>query len=358
MPRRSKDPSVDELAEQVTSGQVRAAARACRWVDDRVPGARELLRALYPRSRHAWLIGVTGTPGAGKSTLTSALVARARAADLRVGVVAVDPSSPFSGGAILGDRIRMQDHFGDPGVFIRSVATRGALGGLSRTAADVAVVLAAWGADVVFLETVGVGQDELEVTFLADTTLVVVAPGLGDDVQALKAGILECADVFAVNKADRPGADAAVRDLELMLVLSAETQGAAQPGGGRHGLHHHHGLGATPRAIDASAADTTSPGGWVPPIVRTVATRGEGVEELFHALSRHRAQTASPERARSRLGNRLRAQLRGRFADLLEGALEDAIEASAARLVEGVSDPYTESEALWRTLRDHRESGS
>ncbi len=352
MPRRSKDPSVDELAGQVSSGQVRAAARACRWVDDDAPGARDLLRALYPRSRHAWLIGVTGTPGAGKSTLTSALVARARAAKLRVAVVAVDPSSPFSGGAILGDRIRMQDHFGDPGVFIRSVATRGALGGLSRTAADVAVVLAAWGADVVFLETVGVGQDELEVTFVADTTLVVVAPGLGDDVQALKAGILECADVFAVNKADRPGADAAVRDLELMLALSAETQGAAQPRRGR--LHHHHGPGAAPRAIDGSAADSTSPGSWVPPIVRTVATRGEGVEELFLALSRHRAQTASPERARSRLGNRLRAQLRGRFADLLGGALEDAIEAAAARLVEGVSDPYTESEALWRTLREQR----
>lgn len=332
-------------------------------------------------------MGITGTPGAGKSTLTSALVARCRAAGLRVGVVAVDPSSPFSGGAILGDRIRMQAHFGDPGVFIRSVATRGALGGLSRTAADVALVLAAWGADVVFLETVGVGQDELEVTFLADTTLVVVAPGLGDDVQALKAGILECADVFAVNKADRPGADAAVRDLQLMLALSAEsrlaTSGSGQgeeaarygavesarhgyggphghPGGPLHGRvaggvqgqagGRPHGHAGTPSASATPSA--AGPQHWTPPIVRTVALRDEGVDELYGELSRHRSHAVAPDRVRHRFRNRLAAQLRGQFGDSLEGTLAEALDESAAKLATGASDPYTECEALWRALRE------
>lgn len=349
----SKEPSVDELVERVLSGDVRAAARACRLVDDRAPGARDLLRALYSRSQQAWLIGVTGTPGAGKSTLTSALAARARGAKLRVGVVAVDPSSPFSGGAILGDRIRMQHHFGDPDVFIRSVATRGALGGLSRTAADVAVVLAAWGADVVFLETVGVGQDELEVTFLADTTLVVVAPGLGDDVQALKAGILECADVFAVNKADRPGADSAVRALELTLTLAAEARGAAMADRGTDELRRHLGFIRGALAIDDATADTPAPVGWVPPIVRTVATRGEGVDELYDALMRHRTQAATATRARSRQNVRLRARLKAELGDLLERDCAQLVEAAVDRIVAGTSDPYSESEALWQTLRAH-----
>src|SRR5499427_10972388 len=210
------------LAKDVVSGGVRAAARACRIVDDEQPGYIELLKELFPATGKAWIIGVTGNPGSGKSTMVDRLIELLRARDAKVAVVAVDPTSPFSGGAILGDRIRMQRHEGDPKVFIRSLATRGALGGLSRSARDVVRVLDAWGADVVLVETVGVGQDELEVTRAAHTTLVVITPGMGDDVQAIKAGILECADVFAVNKADREGADATTRDLELMIALGGE----------------------------------------------------------------------------------------------------------------------------------------
>ncbi|HEY6462882.1 MAG TPA: methylmalonyl Co-A mutase-associated GTPase MeaB, partial [Polyangiaceae bacterium] len=207
---------MSELAAGVLSGEARAIARAIRAVDDRTPGHVELLKALWPRTGKAWVIGVTGNPGAGKSTLVDRLIAAFREQGKRVGVVAVDPTSPYTGGAILGDRIRMQRHATDEGVFIRSLATRGHMGGLSRSARDVVRVLDAAGFDVVLVETVGVGQDELEVTRTAHTTLVVMAPGLGDEVQAIKAGILECADVFAVNKADRDGADVTVRDLELM----------------------------------------------------------------------------------------------------------------------------------------------
>src|SRR5262245_35461812 len=208
------------------------------------------MKALYPHTGDAWVIGVTGMPGAGKSTLTDQLVLRFRAAGARVGVVAVDPTSPFSGGAVLGDRIRMQRHFEDPDVFIRSVATRGALGGLSRSAGDIVRVLAAWGARAVLLETAGVGRDELDVTLVADTTVVVLSPGQGDDVQAIKAGILECADVFVVNKADRPGAEATVRDLENMLALGAIAQAALGSAGTTH---------ATSRL---SAASGVTEGAW------------------------------------------------------------------------------------------------
>ncbi|HMR07375.1 MAG TPA: methylmalonyl Co-A mutase-associated GTPase MeaB, partial [Polyangiaceae bacterium] len=213
---------MSEIGSRVLSGETPAIARACRAVDDRLPGYRELLQELFPHTGRAWLIGITGNPGAGKSTLTDRLIIRFRSAGQRVAVVAVDPTSPFSGGAILGDRIRMQRHFEDEGVFIRSLATRGALGGLSRSAMDVARVLDASGADVILVETVGVGQDELEITRAAHSTLVVLSPGMGDDIQAIKAGILEIADVFAVNKADRDGADATVRDLELMLALGSD----------------------------------------------------------------------------------------------------------------------------------------
>src|SRR5579859_3852867 len=191
--------------------------------DDQVPGAVEVMKRLYPHTGRAFVLGVTGNPGAGKSTVVDALIDHYRKLQKKVGVIAVDPTSPFSGGAILGDRIRMQRHATDPGVFIRSVATRGHLGGLSRSARDMIRVLDAYGSEVVLVETVGVGQDELEITRTAHTTLVVVAPGMGDEVQAIKAGIFECADVFAVNKADREGADSAVRDLELMIALGKDT---------------------------------------------------------------------------------------------------------------------------------------
>ena len=184
------------IAEKVIARDLRATARACRLVDDRVGDYRQILVDLFPHTGRAWIIGVTGNPGAGKSTLTDRLIAAFRARKNKVAVVAIDPTSPFSGGAILGDRIRMQAHATDPEVFIRSVATRGALGGLSRSAMDIVRILDAWGADVIIVETVGVGQDELEITRTADSTLIVMAPGLGDDVQAIKAGLLECADAF------------------------------------------------------------------------------------------------------------------------------------------------------------------
>src|SRR5438270_494534 len=203
-----------DLASRVLAKDPRAVARAMRIIDDRSGDFITVLKDLFPHTGNAYVVGVTGNPGAGKSTLADRLIEALRAQNKTVGIIAVDPSSPFTGGAILGDRIRMQRHAIDPGVFIRSVATRGHLGGLSRSARDMVRVLDAYGCDVVLVETVGVGQDELEITRSAHTTLVVMAPGMGDEVQAIKAGLMECADVFCVNKADREGADATVRDIE------------------------------------------------------------------------------------------------------------------------------------------------
>ncbi len=318
--------SPEELAEQIAAGNVRAVARACRLVDDQAPEARELLRLLHPRSQAAWTIGVTGSPGAGKSTLVDRLIERFRAEKKRVGVVAVDPTSPFSGGAILGDRVRMQRHFEDAEVFIRSLATRGALGGLSRSAGDVVSVLAAWGADVVLVETVGVGQDELEVTEVCDTTLVVVSPGLGDDVQALKAGILEVADVFAVNKADHAGADATVRDLEAMQALGDVVRPSAQQG------------------VPA----------YRPPIVRTVATTNHGIEELARALDAHREDLTlqGDRRKGARVRRHLLALVRDELGDALERELGAELDALAERVLGGERDPYVASAELVRRFRN------
>src|SRR3984957_13001246 len=270
-----------DLSKGVLEKEPRAAARALRLIDDRTPPFSDILKDLFPHTGKAYVVGVTGNPGAGKSTLVDRVIEVYRKQGKTVAVIAVDPTSPFSGGAILGDRIRMQRHAEDPGVFIRSVATRGHLGGLSRSARDMVRVLDAYGADVVLVETVGVGQDELEITRMAHTTLVVVAPGMGDEVQAIKAGILECADVFAVNKADREGADAAVRDLELMIALGRETMGTASKlrGHGAHG-HHLHGAGLAGGVSDAGGEAPSASGEaarWTPPIVRCIATRGEGI---------------------------------------------------------------------------------
>jgi LAO/AO transport system kinase len=318
---------VTDLAARVLTGDTRAAARLCRLVDDRVAGYRDHLRALAGAPR-AWTIGVTGSPGAGKSTLVDALVAELRKESARVGVVCVDPSSPFTGGAILGDRIRMQRHFADDGVFIRSVATRGALGGLSRSSRDVSRVLEAWGAAVVIVETVGVGQAEFDVTLAADTTAVVVAPGLGDDVQAIKAGLLECADVFVVNKADKPGADAAERDLENMLAVGAITRGSAPsaatptPSIGGHGAAHH---GAAHAAHAPHGADgPTDDGLWVPPIARTVATKDAGVPELLRHLRAHRAWLAT-DAGKAARAERARRSLAVAFRDAVAEAVEDEL---------------------------------
>ena len=333
------DPSVAELIEGVRGGSARAVARACRLIDERDPRATELLKGVFSYVQSAYVVGVTGTPGSGKSTIVDGLIGLYRKRGDRVGVLAIDPTSPYSGGAILGDRIRMQRHFLDEHVFIRSIATRGHLGGLSRSTGDVLHVLRAARFDVVILETVGVGQDELEVTRLADTTLVVVAPGLGDDVQAIKAGILEIADVFVVNKADRQGAEAAFQDLQQMLSLRSLPGGGKAPTG--------HSAAASLRAVPA-AGD----GEWVPPIVRTVAVRAEGLPELVDAMGSHRdflngTEAGNQARARRRAAE-FRAILHDGLIDALDAHFSGEVDRATEEVVARSVDPYTAAESLVR----------
>ncbi len=305
------------LVEQAAAGSPRAVGRLISLVEDASPLLREVMAALAPRAGSAVVVGLTGSPGVGKSTTTSALVSALRRRGARVGVLAVDPSSPFSGGALLGDRVRMQEHALDPGVYIRSMASRGHLGGLSWATPQALRVLDAAGCDVVLVETVGVGQSEVEVAALADTTVVLLAPGAGDGVQAAKAGILEVGDVFVVNKADREGADATVRDLRQMISL-----GPAR-----------------------------GPGDWRPPVVRTVASRGDGVDELVAALDEHRAWLERSGGLRRRRVARAAAEieaialatLRGRIGSLREG---DALARLAAGVVDGADDPYSCADRL------------
>jgi len=317
-PRRPESLDDEAFAARVLAGDVRAAARLMRFIDDRNPRAMPILKRLHPHAGRAHIIGLTGNPGAGKSTLGAALVAYWRAQGKRVGVVAVDPSSPFSGGAILGDRIRMAEHAVDDGVFIRSVATRGHMGGLSRSANDIVLVLDAMGYDPILVETVGVGQDEIDVIKVAETTAVVVVPGLGDEIQAIKAGLLEIADVFVVNKADRDGALRAEKDLRMLQSL-----------------------GATPT--------------WEVPIVRTVATAREGIGDLVAALEAHRAQLttdakASLERARMRARHVLESLVRDRMSAAFEAALAgDAVTLDAVATRE--RDPWTEADRLFEIVR-------
>jgi LAO/AO transport system kinase len=302
------------LVERALEGDRRSIAKVLSLVERGGDDARAVIAKLHPRTGNAWSIGVTGAPGAGKSTLTDQLVGRLRATGGEVGVLAVDPTSPFSGGAILGDRVRMQSHTTDPGVFIRSMATRGHLGGLALAAPQAVRVLDAIGKVWIVIETVGVGQVEVEIAGYADTTVVVVNPGWGDAVQTAKAGLLEIADVFVVNKADRPGAAETAADLAAMLELSG-------------------------RRV------------WKPPIVRTVATTGEGVDALFDAITAHKSHVESSGQAEARRRARLREELRGlvaaemesRAAVLCDGPRFDSIvDEVAAR----IRDPYAAADAL------------
>ncbi len=276
---------MNELVEQVLAGQRRAVARTISLIENNGAEAQAALAALFPHTGQAHIVGVTGPPGSGKSTLVNALALHFRRRDppLTAGIIAVDPTSPFSGGAILGDRIRMRDLAGDPGIFIRSMASRGNLGGLAWATADAVKVLDAAGFEMVIVETVGAGQAEVDIARTAHTTVVVEVPGLGDDVQAIKAGILEIADVFAVNKADLEGVDHAVMALRMMLDLNS---------GGAHTVMHHGRLmeisqqGATEREVADSGE------AWKPPIHKTVATRREGIPELAEAILAHRAHLA------------------------------------------------------------------
>ncbi|MEU7063210.1 methylmalonyl Co-A mutase-associated GTPase MeaB [Streptomyces sp. NPDC051578] len=314
---------VPTLVAQAREGRPRAVARLISLVEGASPQLREVMAALAPLTGGAYVVGLTGSPGVGKSTSTSALVSAYRKAGKRVGVLAVDPSSPFSGGALLGDRVRMSDHASDPGVYIRSMATRGHLGGLAWAAPQAIRVLDAAGCEVILVETVGVGQSEVEIASQADTSVVLLAPGMGDGIQAAKAGILEIGDVYVVNKADRDGADATARELNHML-----------------------GLG-----------ESRGPGDWRPPIVKTVAARGQGIDELVEALEKHRAwmdeRGVLAERRTARAAREVETiavtALRARMADLRGDAHLGTL---AAKVASGELDPYAASDALLDTLTE------
>ena len=335
-----------ELARRILDKDPRAVARSLRLIDDRAGDYAQVLKDVFPHTGKAYVVGITGNPGAGKSTLVDRLIEQLRKQGKTVGVIAVDPTSPYSGGAILGDRIRMGRHATDPGVFIRSVATRGHMGGLSRSARDMVRVLDAAGMDVVLVETVGVGQDELEVTRTAHSTLVVMAPGMGDEVQAIKAGIMECADVFAVNKADRDGADGTMRDIELMIALGKESMVAMGRSRG-HAVHSSVTPGAT--------GDTEEEQTWTPPVQRCIATRNEGMAELLVALERHHAWLESTDAGRARRRSRLAEEVREGLREALIEAATHALRAEIDEAVRAVDarekDPYTATEQLIESFR-------
>jgi LAO/AO transport system kinase len=325
-----------------------ALARAISIVENRRAGFDTLLGALHPRLGRARRIGVTGPPGAGKSTLTTHLAAAYRAAGLTVGIVAVDPTSPFTGGALLGDRIRMESVALDPGVYIRSLATRGSLGGLSSATRAVADVLDAYGFDRILMETVGVGQSELDIARAADSSAVVLVPESGDAIQTLKAGLMEIADIFIVNKADRPGADRLRNDIELMLGLRAGEALRNVPA--HHGVDMKRILNPARLAREAAASDQTS--AWTPPVLRTVAAKGEGIPELVAALDRHFRYLDSSGELRRRRRQRLREQV----VEVVEHTLRRRLwhddgtnaflESQLAPLESGEATPFTVADTL------------
>jgi LAO/AO transport system kinase len=306
----TSSPEVTELVARLRKGDVRALARAVSLVEDDAPSAEQILSCCFGSTGSAMRIGITGPPGAGKSTLVDGLARRYRAQQQTVGVVAVDPTSPYTGGAILGDRIRMREHHDDPGFYLRSMATRGSLGGLAHSSADVAMIIEASGKQRLLVETVGVGQDEIDIVRLADITVVVLMPGMGDDVQSLKAGIMEVADIFVVNKSDRDGADNVEREVRAMQSLAAEH------------------------------------GSWIPPVVRTIATTGAGIEELEHAVDQFWSWLAQE----GRLAARRETHWRARLMDMVHyellrelrgrGLSNEILETISHQVVLGQQNPY------------------
>jgi len=301
--------NLQSLIDQLRAGDARALARAISTVENRATGWSELLKALFPHSGKARILGLTGPPGAGKSTLVDQLARHYRKQNHTVGIIAVDPTSPYTGGAILGDRIRMQEHFSDPGIYIRSMATRGSLGGLARTTVDVATVLDAAGRDLIMIETVGVGQDEVDIVRLADITVVILVPGMGDDVQSIKAGIMEIADIFVINKSDREGAERVEREIRALQSLAVRSDN------------------------------------WTPPIVKTVASEGAGIADLAAAIRDYEAylekENLISQKKVQNWQDRLIEMLRGA---LLEKAREQlgngAVADYAAEVAEHRRDPY------------------
>lgn len=321
---------IQELVDRMQAGDIRALARAVSLVEDAAPEAAGLLSACFPYTGQALRVGLTGAPGAGKSTLVDRLAHVWRDAGSRIGVIAVDPSSPYTGGALLGDRIRMQERTGDDGLYVRSMATRGSLGGLAGTTADVGQVIEASGRDVILIETVGVGQDEVEIVRLADVTVVVLVPGMGDDVQSLKAGIMEIADVFAINKADREGADRVEKEIRATQSLAA--------------LH--------------------TPDNWTAPIVKTIGTTGEGVVALYAAILRRWEWLANANRLQARRQTYWRERIEAmlRHALLKEARAHGLSEAELAQHAQqaaaGTEDPYKLVPALVERVFKTREGGS
>jgi LAO/AO transport system kinase len=313
------NPDIQLWVEQLRAGDPRALARAISAVENRAPGSSELLKALFPHSGHARILGLTGPPGAGKSTLVDQLARHYRQHNRTVGIIAVDPTSPYTGGAILGDRIRMQDHFSDPGIYIRSMATRGSLGGLAQSTADVATVLDASGRDLIMIETVGVGQDEVDVVRLADITIVILVPGMGDDVQTIKAGIMEIADIFVINKSDRDGAERVEREIRALQSLALRSDN------------------------------------WTPPIVKTIASDGTGVEALAEVIETYEVYLRNENLVLKHKIQNWQDRLVEMLRDvLLEKAREQMGDGNLSRyaveIAEHKRDPYTLMEEITAKL--------